>query len=127
MIFGATTKATPGPLQADWKTTADADLQATWLSGQGGFGYADNAFETSLCKTILNDMRGNYSTVAMRKSFEITSTVDPALHLMLSMDWDDGFIAWLDGTYLISDNSPNAPAEPRAQRRCHFEPRILAG
>ena len=28
------------------------------------------------------------------------------------MDWDDGFIAWLDGTVLTNALSPGAPAEP---------------
>src|SRR5438128_807562 len=84
-------KGNAGALQADWKTTADANLQATWLTGNGGFGYADNSAETSLCQTLLEDMRGNYSTLAMRKSFEITSPVGANLHLILTMDWDDGF------------------------------------
>ena len=104
-------KGTSAP-QTDWKTTAAANLDATWLSGQGGFGYAGNSFETSLCQTILSDMRDRYSTVAMRNSFEVISPVDPNLHLMLTVDWDDGFIAWLDGVYLVSANSPGSPTEP---------------
>src|SRR5690242_15178705 len=82
------TTATP----VGWKTATDATLNATWLTGPGGFGYADNPTETSLCGTLLNDMKGSYSTIAMRKSFEITPTIDPALHLQLSVDFDDGFI-----------------------------------
>src|SRR5947199_2528339 len=56
---------------AGWKTAADADLDPSWLTGAGGFGYADNTPETQLCKTLLTDMNGSYSTVAMRKTFEI--------------------------------------------------------
>ena len=97
---------------ASWKTAADATLDATWLTGKGGFGFADNANETSLCQTILGDMHNAYTTVAMRKSFQVAAEFDPTLHLMLTMDWDDGFIVWLDGVYLTSVNSPNAPAEP---------------
>ena len=104
-------KGTSAP-PADWKTAADASLDASWLTGNGGIGYADNATETSQCKTILTDMKGSYSSVAMRTSFQITSAVDANLHLTLTMDWDDGFIAWLDGVYLGSANSPGAPAEP---------------
>lgn len=104
-------KGTAAP-QAEWKTTADAGLDSSWLSGPGGFGFANNTTERSLCQTLLNDMDGNYSTVAMRKSFEITSPVAPGTRLSLTMDFDDGFIAWLDGAFLISVNSPGSPYEP---------------
>jgi hypothetical protein len=101
-----------GAPQANWKTVTDSGLDATWLTGTGGFGYADNATETSLCQTLLSDMRSAYSTVAMRKAFQISSNLDPTLHLVLKMDWDDGFIAFLDGVFLASDHSPGSPAEP---------------
>jgi hypothetical protein len=101
-----------GAPQANWKTVSDASLDGTWLTGVGGFGYADNTAETNLCRTILSDMRASYSTVAMRKSFQVTSALDPTMHLVLRMDWDDGFIAWLDGAFLASDHSPGSPAEP---------------
>jgi hypothetical protein len=107
-------KGTPanGAPQANWKTVADGGLDGTWLTGNGGFGYADNTNETSLCQTILGDMRNLYSTVAMRKSFQVTSNLNAASHLILTMDWDDGYIAWLDGAFLASSNSPGSPAEP---------------
>lgn len=101
-----------GAPQATWKTMADASLDGTWLPGNGGFGYADNAPETALCQTILGDMRNNYTTVYIRKSFEISSPVDTNSHLNLTVDFDDGFIAWLDGNSLTSQNWPGAPAEP---------------
>ena len=101
-----------GPPQSNWKTVADSGLNTTWLTGNGGFGYADNGTETSLCQTLLGDMRNGYSTVAARRSFQVTSNLDPTLHLVLKMDWDDGFIAFLDGAFLASDHSPGSPAEP---------------
>ena len=104
-------KGTNAPA-AGWKTATDASLGATWLTGNGGFGYADNAAETALCATLLTGMRSNYTTLYMRNTFNIASPVDPTLHLHLTMDWDDGFIAWLDGVFLASMNSPGSPAEP---------------
>src|ERR1043166_6156437 len=104
-------KGTSAP-QVGWKTAAETGLDASWLTGNGGIGYANNTTETSLCQTILTDMLNSYTTVAMRRSFQISSAVDPTLHLQLRMDWDDGFIAWLDGVYLTSVNSPSAPTEP---------------
>src|SRR3954465_5728582 len=102
------TTATP----VGWKTATDASLNATWLSGAGGFGYADNTTETSLCGTLFNDMKGSYSTVAMRKSFDVTTAIDPTLHLQLTVDFDDGFIAWLEGKYLTSFTYTAPPTEP---------------
>ena len=105
-------KGNSAPL-ANWKTASDLNLDATWLTGKGGFGFADNTTETSSCQTLLADMKGKYSTLTMRKTFQVSSASDPNAHLFLKVDWDDGFIAWLDGIYLASENSPGAPAEPR--------------
>src|SRR5437773_6714089 len=96
----------------DWKTSPDASLDATWLTGNGGFGFAGNAPETTNCQTLLLDMANTYTTLYMRRQFEITNAVAADPHLMLRMDWDDGFIAWLDGNYLTSFNVNGAPAEP---------------
>jgi hypothetical protein len=98
--------------QANWKTAADAGLDLTWLSGRGGIGYADNPYETVLCQTLVPDMLNAYTTVALRRAFEVTGTMETNRHLTLTMDYDDGFIAWLDGNYLASANMSGAPAEP---------------
>ena len=49
---------------------ADAGLNATWLTGNGGIGFADNSPETSQCQTILGDMRNAYTTVALPTGVE---------------------------------------------------------
>src|SRR6186713_2342878 len=91
------------PYQADWKTVADAGLGASWQSGPGGFGYGDGDDAT-----VLSDMQNNYSTVYIRRSFTIPSPVDTNMHLILVMDWDDGFVAWLDGQELRRDRAPGS-------------------
>ena len=95
-------KGTNAP-QADWKTAANAGLDSTWLSGPGGFGYAD-----SDDATVLSDMRSNYTTIYIRKEFTIASPVDPNTRLILTMNWDDGYVAWLDGVEIKRDRSPSA-------------------
>src|SRR5436190_12451551 len=50
-------KGTNAP-QAGWTNILDGSLDATWGSGPGGFGYADNVPETQLCQTLLPDMMG---------------------------------------------------------------------
>lgn len=104
-------KGTNAP-QTDWKTVSDAGLDATWLTGNGGFGYADNTPETANCQTLLPDMQTGYTTLFLRRQFDITNAVAGDLHIMLRVDWDDGYIAWLDGDYLASVNVGGAPAEP---------------
>ncbi|MDB6029796.1 MAG: metalloprotease protein, partial [Verrucomicrobiales bacterium] len=105
-------KGTNAP-QTGWKTISDVTLDGTWATGNGGFGYADNVKETTNCLTILSDMLATkYTTVYMRKQFQISSAVDSNSHLLLTMDYDDGFIAWLDGNYLTNALVTGAPGEP---------------
>lgn len=97
-------KGTNAP-QSGWQTIADAALDTTWAAGPGGFGYGDNDDNT-----VLADMFNGYSTVYSRRTFHVDAPVDPALRLRLVMDWDDGFVAWLDGIELArSSNVPGAP------------------
>lgn len=92
--------------QADWRTVADGGLDTTWLTGPGGFGFGDGDDAT-----VLDDMLNAYTTVYIRKSFEIPAGTDPSRRVILTMDWDDGFVAYLDGVEV--SRSPNvAVAEP---------------
>jgi hypothetical protein len=98
-------KGTSEP-QADWRTVADGGLDGSWLLGPGGFGFADGDDAT-----VLNDMLNGYTTVYIRKSFQIPADADPSRRVILTMDWDDGFVAYLDGVEVR--RSPNvAVAEP---------------
>ncbi|HEY5914487.1 MAG TPA: right-handed parallel beta-helix repeat-containing protein [Verrucomicrobiae bacterium] len=97
-----------------WQTNADSSLDGSWASGPGGFGYADNTPEVALVRTPLLDMQNRYTTFYIRRSFEITNEVAPQQALRLVMDWDDGFVAWLDGVELAPrSNAPGtAGTEP---------------
>ena len=78
--------------QSDWKSIADTSLDGTWLTDVGGFGYGDGDDAT-----VLNDMLDGYNTVYIRRSFSIPAGVNPGRRVLLTMDWDDGFVAYLDG------------------------------
>lgn len=94
-----------------WQTNLDATLGGTWLTGQGGFGYStDTAAETNNCRTILTDMINNYRTLYLRREFEITNAIDPSARLRLTMDYDDGFVAYLDGVEV--QRTANVPGTP---------------
>lgn len=88
--------------QVDWKTTGDSLLDNSWLNGAGGFGYEDGDDAT-----VLLVMSNRFSTLYIRKSFTIDSSVDLNSKIELVMDYDDGFIAYIDGIEVA--RSPNAP------------------
>lgn len=88
--------------QADWKTAPDAGLDATWQTGPGGFGYEDGDDAT-----LITVMSNRFRTVYIRREFTIAEPIDPARRLLLTNDYDDAFVAWIDGVEV--DRSPNAP------------------
>lgn len=62
-----------------------------WLTGKSGFGYGDKDDATEL-----NDMRGKYRYVCIRREFELKPGQDPS-KLALVMSYDDGFITYING------------------------------
>jgi outer membrane protein assembly factor BamB len=86
---------------ADWQYLAGAhpnkawtqpDFNTeTWKTSAAGFGYNDDDN-----KTMLNDMKGHYSVVYIRKSFSIPEP-DNIHELRLVIRYDDAFIAYLNG------------------------------
>lgn len=67
-----------------------------WKSGKAGFGYGD-----SDDKTVLKDMRENYSVVFIRREFEIPKGSDMK-KLGLLINYDDGFVLHVNGKELLS-------------------------
>jgi parallel beta-helix repeat protein len=93
---------------SSWTTMPDAALDGSWGSGPGGLGYGDGDDAT-----LFPDMQGSYLILYVRQSFEISPVLDPSAHLQLIVDWDDGFIAYLDGMEVArSVNVPGAPGTP---------------
>lgn len=90
--------ATPG---SDWKQPVFND--APWKSGQAGFGYGDGDD-----RTVLADMRGRYTSVYIRTAFELKD-VGKIDTLYLYVDYDDGFIAYLNGTQVASASVRQTP------------------
>jgi hypothetical protein len=62
-----------------------------WEEGPSGIGYGDNDDAT-----VLADMQGHYVSVYIRREFTVASLA-PAGVLELTIDYDDGFIAYLNG------------------------------
>ncbi len=86
---------------ASWKNTGFAD--SGWLTGATGIGYGDDDLATTL-----PDMMNLYTTVYLRKVFNVSN---PAAieQLQLRANYDDGFVAYLNGTEIVRTNAPANP------------------
>jgi hypothetical protein len=71
-----------------------------WLTGNGPFWYGDGSGGT-----LLSDMQGSYTTVFMRTTFNATDAAN-INQLNLSVDYDDGFIIWINGEEVLSQYAP---------------------
>jgi len=67
-----------------------------WQIGQTPIGYSDNDDLTDLSLDT-PPMRGNYTTVYLRNTFNVTDK-DQVQRLILSIYVDDGCIVWINGT-----------------------------
>ncbi len=80
----------------DWRGVEFDD--SGWESGPAGFGYGDNDD-----RTVLESMRDQFRSVYIRKRFEVTS-LEGLDSLFLYLNYDDGFIAYLNGHRIASDS-----------------------
>ncbi len=85
----------------EWKKIGFDDQ--SWLEGISGFGYgdADDATQT-----------GNIMSLYVRKEFTISNYED-LVQMVLHMDYDDGFIAYINGIEVARANLGN-PGDPVA-------------
>ncbi|MBP7148345.1 MAG: DNRLRE domain-containing protein [Acidobacteria bacterium] len=101
--FKGTVEPTPGDLTA-W-TAIDFD-DAAWLEGASGFGFGTDC--SALHGTVLSDMQNGYVSVYLRKAFRVD---DPARvsSLTLTVDYDDAFVVYLNGTEVARRNVAGTP------------------
>lgn len=110
------TQEASAPVTA-WRVSGFNDAAAGWLGGATGIGYGDGDDAT-----ILTDMQNGYVTIFCRKSFTV-SDVSQINSLVLSIIYDDGFFAYLNGTQVASrnitgsafDSNATAAIEPTAE------------
>jgi hypothetical protein len=93
--------------QGEWKTVGDSGLDTSWLTNAGGFGYGDPGITGE--NTTLSGMTGVHSTLYVRRTFTVTNDLDGNAGLRLLVDYDDGFVAYLDGIELTRANLTNGP------------------
>jgi hypothetical protein len=110
-------KGTVAP-PANWNTLGFND--ASWLTGTSGIGYGDGDDAT-----VLSDMQNSYTSVYTRRAFDVPNPAAIGA-LELRADYDDGFVAYLNGVEVARRNipperppstrSPRPPMKPPAAR-----------
>lgn len=90
----------------DWATSAFADF--SWSSGPSGFSVGFGNYEEA---TVLADMPGNYNSVLLRRKFVVAQS-DPIVWPVLRIDYDDGFVAYLNGAEIARRGLAGNVGEP---------------
>ncbi len=109
---------------ANWNDLGFID--GGWLTGATGIGFEKETGYGPCIATNLTDMQNSYFSVYARKLFQIE---DPSrvTELTFSMEFDDGYIAYLNGTRVDSYYPPtvvayNQPASGSREAACGGTP-----
>ncbi|MSU62355.1 MAG: hypothetical protein EXS31_08165 [Pedosphaera sp.] len=97
-FFRGTADPSPGDAAA-WRQLKFKD--ASWETGNAAFVYGEAGFSG----TDLTGMQGSYTTLYLRRSFNVPNPAAIA-SLQLATVVDDGFIAWINGVRVASTNAP---------------------
>lgn len=81
-----------------WRSPEHDD--SSWAEGAAPFGYGDPPYGT-----LLADMMGSHSTVFLRRSFGAPEGAVVS-SLAILADYDDGFIAWINGVEVARAGAP---------------------
>ncbi|HNW50658.1 MAG TPA: lamin tail domain-containing protein [Prolixibacteraceae bacterium] len=87
-------------LPSDWYKPGFND--SGWKSGTAPFRYGKGSGGT-----LLSDMKSSYSTIYLRSTFTAYS-VGQLTKIKLSANFDDGFVLWINGKQVCSQNAPSA-------------------
>lgn len=95
-------------LDSVWRTVDGIDDSA-WISGTGGVGYDTSTnYDTLIGIDVDGPMRGAATSVFIRIPFYLDGETLNQLNFMtLRMRYDDGFIAYLNGVPIASENAPD--------------------
>ena len=108
--FKGTQEPSPGAGGVPTLAWAEPDFNdAGWLSGSTGIGYGDGDDTT-----VLSDMRNNYTSVYLRREFTVVDPLTSLENLVLSLDYDDGAIVYLNGIEVARTDSMEDAGSPPA-------------
>jgi hypothetical protein len=103
-------------LNANW-THLDFD-DTNWDNGISGFGYADNDDATII--------PNGTSSIYIRKNFDLNS-VEDIISLILDIDYDDGFVAYINGIEIARANINGVPPPYNASTNQDHEAQMYNG
>ncbi len=89
---------------SSWAATLFDDT--SWLSGPSGFGYGTDC--SAQHATVLSDMLSTYMSVYLRHQFRVDNPGTIAT-LTLTVDYDDAFVAYINGTEVARRNVVGTP------------------
>ncbi|MEA3367855.1 MAG: lamin tail domain-containing protein, partial [Planctomycetota bacterium] len=94
----------PSSPTSAWRQLGFDDSEGNgWYPGDAAFGYSTQQGEIDFIGTYLDDMRDNYTTVYMRKTFTVDNPAAiPSLELLTR--YDDGINVWINGTHVLDLN-----------------------
>ena len=94
-------------LGSAWHTVGGVDDSA-WLSGSYGVGYDTSTdYDSFVGIDVDEPMRGAVTSVFIRIPFDLNDETPDRLNFMtLRMRYDDGFVAYLNGVLIASENAP---------------------
>ena len=98
-----------------WRNIEFDDQQ--WIAATGGIGYGDDDDNTTIASGV--------SSVYMRYVFQINN-LDDIASILLDVDYDDGFIAFLNGTEIARANVPE-PSSWNMELPTDHEARMYSG
>ncbi len=99
---------TNGALGTTWRNENFNDAQ--WLSGDTGVGYDENSdYDSHFDLDVDTQMNGENTSIYLRIPFQIAS-LNGITGLVLKMKYDDGFVAYINGSRVASDNAPGTLA-----------------
>ena len=83
---------------------------SAWRQGTRGVGYDNNQDYVSYIGTDVTDqMRGKNTSIFIRIAFDLEeSTLNSMNTMTLRMRYDDGFVAYLNGTRVAAENAPGS-------------------
>ncbi|MEW6158352.1 MAG: lamin tail domain-containing protein [Verrucomicrobiota bacterium] len=123
LFKGFSEASSPDP--AAWRAINFND--SGWTPAPAPFWYGDAQPSPG---TLLNDMRGQYTCIFLRRTFVINNPADIA-ELQLRALSDDGFIAWINGKEVARYNMPegdlpfNATALPALSEPIPYETHLI--
>jgi len=102
-------------IPTDWSEQSFDD--SSWSSGQGGFGYGDNDDGTTIANT---------NAVFLRIQFDILA-LDQVEKAVLLCDYDDAFVAYLNGNELGRSGISGSPPGPGQYAEAQHEAALYQG